>query len=132
MAPVPRLSRWAVLDGDRVILAGPTDHCATELLRIVAMDCAHFPPTRPFSLHAHADKPILLGQYCVCDREPSCESARLLEIDGESEHHPAVHIDDNTQRWSLDRLAVFSSTTMTSMGVWSIWATAKGKPASGK
>jgi hypothetical protein len=47
-----------------------------------------------------------LGNTALRDREPRRESARLLEIDGESKHHATVHIDDDGQRWSLDRLAV--------------------------
>jgi hypothetical protein len=29
-----------------------TDYCAPKLLRIVAVDFAHFPPARPLGLHA--------------------------------------------------------------------------------
>ena len=43
MASIPRLSRWAVVDSNIVILARTTDYCATKLLRIVAVDFAHFP-----------------------------------------------------------------------------------------
>jgi hypothetical protein len=35
-----------------------------------------------------------------------CEGAGLFEIDGEPEHHATVHVDDDGQRWPLDRLAV--------------------------
>jgi hypothetical protein len=44
MAPISRFSRWAVLDGDIVILARAANHCASELFRIVAVDFAHFSP----------------------------------------------------------------------------------------
>jgi len=71
------------------------------------VDFAHFPPARPLGLHTDAGEPILFGQYRMRDRETRRESARLLKIDSEAEHHAAVHIDDHGQRRSLDRLAVF-------------------------
>lgn len=40
------------------------------------------------------------------DREPGREGAGLFQIEGETEHHATVHIDDDGQRRSLDRLPV--------------------------
>src|SRR5215471_7360692 len=106
MAPISWLSWWAVFNGDAVILARAADHRASELFRIVAVDFTHFSPAGPFGLHADGSKPIFFRQYGVRDRESRRESAWLLEVDGESKHNSTVHIDDDGQRRSLDRLAV--------------------------
>src|ERR1700758_5032484 len=106
MASIPRLSRWAVVDSNIVILARTTDYCAPKLLRIVAVDFAHFSPARPLGLHADFGEPLLFGQYCMRNREPCCEGARLLQVDSKAEHHAAKDIDDHSQKRSLDRLSV--------------------------
>ncbi|HWF48170.1 MAG TPA: hypothetical protein VG168_14270, partial [Bryobacteraceae bacterium] len=80
MAPISRFSRWAVLDGDTVILARAANHCASELFRIVAVDFAHFSPARPFGLHTDAGEPIFFRQYGVRDCEARSKSAGLLQI----------------------------------------------------
>src|SRR4029077_13076366 len=79
------------------------DHCASELLCIVAVDYAHFSPARPLGLHTHGREPILLWQYSMRNCEAGCEGAWLLEIDGEAEHHATAHIDNDGQRRALDR-----------------------------
>ena len=106
MTAVSRFSRWAVFDGDIVILARAADHCASKLLGVVAVDCAHLPPAGPLGLHTDSGEPVLLGQDRMCNGEPSCEGAGLFQIDGEAEHHAAVHVDDDGQRRPLDRLPV--------------------------
>ena len=106
MTAVPRFSRRSVLDGDSVILARPTDHCASELLGIVAVNWVHFSPAGPFGLHTDAGKPILLWQYRMRNCETGREGAWLLQIDRETKHHATVYVDHNCQRRSLDRLPV--------------------------
>src|ERR1700674_5708154 len=59
MTAIARFSRRAGVGGDIVILASPADHCASKLLGVVAMDCAHLPPARPLSLHSHVGEPML-------------------------------------------------------------------------
>ena len=103
VAAIARFSWRAVVDGNIVILARAPDHCASELLCIVAVDYAHFSPARPLSLHTHGREPILLWQYSMRNCEAGCEGAWLLEIDGEAEHHATAHIDNDGQRRALDR-----------------------------
>src|SRR5271165_6741916 len=88
------------------------DHCASKLLGVVAVDCAHLPPAGPLGLHTDSGEPVLLGQDRMCNGEPSCEGAGLFQIDGEAEHHAAVHIDDDGQRRPLDRLPVLLAASM--------------------
>src|SRR5208283_4684019 len=84
MAPVPRFSWWAVGDGEIVIAARTTDHCSTEVLRVVAMDFMHLPPARPLGLKTDIRDPMFFWQHCMRDCEACCESARFLQIDSET------------------------------------------------
>src|SRR5262249_25155869 len=60
VAAVSRFSRRSVFDGDIVILARATNHCASKLLCVVAVDRAHLSPAGPLGLHADAGEPVLL------------------------------------------------------------------------
>jgi hypothetical protein len=104
MAPITRFSWWAVGDGDVVIAARTTDHRSTEFLRVIAMDFMHLAPARPLGLDPDLREPRFFWQYGMRDGEAGGESAGFLQIDGETEHHATIHINDHGQRWPLDRL----------------------------
>ena len=61
-----------------------------------------------FGSHILASFPI--HDPCKGKRMRNCEAgregARLLQIDGETEHHATIYVDDHGQQRSLDRLAV--------------------------
>jgi hypothetical protein len=40
------------------------------------------------------------------NREAGSKGAWFFQIDSEAEHHATVHMDDHSQRWSLDWLTV--------------------------